>query len=127
MFGGCDSRPNVDWQKFDQAALKKAQESGRPTLVYFYAAWCRPCQQLRSSTFRDERVVNALANWNRLKADMSFREDKQTIIHTQSFEVWALPTVIFYDAQGKQRLKKAGYFSAEAFMEMIRATESAAF
>ncbi len=118
-FAGCDSGPQVEWQKFDEAALKIAQSSGRPTLVYFYAAWCRPCQQLRSSTFRDANVVTALNGWNRLKADMSFREDKTTIARTQAFEVWALPTLMFYGEDGKLRSKTQGYVSAERLLEMI--------
>lgn len=116
---GCDSRPNVEWQKFDETVLKTAQDSGQPTLVYFYAAWCRPCQQLRSSTFRDERVVNALASWNRLKADMSFREDKTTIARNQAFEVWALPTLAFYGKDGEIKSKIQGYVSAERLLEVV--------
>ena len=121
VLSGCDSRPNVEWQKFDEATLNTAQNSGQPTLVYFYAAWCRPCQQLRSSTFRDERVVNALTNWNRLKADMSFREDKKTIARNQAFEVWALPTLVFYGKSGEVRSKLQGYVSAEKMLEIIEA------
>ena len=120
--GGCDSRPNVEWQKFDETVLKTAQDSGQPTLVYFYAAWCRPCQQLRSSTFRDERVVNSLANWNRLKADMSFREDKTTIARNQAFEVWALPTLVFYGKDGEIKSKMQGYVSAERLLEAVSET-----
>ncbi|HRK61372.1 MAG TPA: thioredoxin fold domain-containing protein [Candidatus Omnitrophota bacterium] len=116
---GCDSRPNVEWKKFDETALKTAQSSGHPTLIYFYAAWCRPCQQLRSSTFRDERVVNALSKWNRLKADMSFREDKTTIARNQAFEVWALPTLVFYGNDGKIKSKMQGYVSAERLLEVV--------
>jgi len=120
--GGCDSRPNVEWQKFDETALKTAQDSGRPALIYFYASWCRPCQQLRSSTFRDERVVNALANWNRLKADMSFREDKTTIARTQAFKVWALPTLVFYGSDGEIKSRLPGYVSAERLLEVVGET-----
>lgn len=116
---GCDSRPNVEWQTFDETVLKTARDSGNPTLVYFYAAWCRPCQQLRSSTFRDERVVNALSNWNRLKADMSFREDKTTIARTEAFQVWALPTLAFYGKDGQVKSKLQGYVSAEKLLEII--------
>lgn len=112
----------MEWQKFDEPVLEQALQSGKPTLVYFYAAWCRPCQQLRSSTFRDERVVNALASWNRLKADMSFREDKTTIARNQAFEVWALPTLVFYGKDGEIKSKMQGYVSAERLLEVVSET-----
>ncbi len=119
-FSSCDSGPQVDWEKFEESALQRALESGRPTLVYFYAAWCRPCQQLRSSTFRDERVISALAKWNRLKADMSFREDKTTLARTNTFNVWALPTLIIYETDGKVRAKISGYVSADKLLEVLK-------
>jgi len=120
-FISCDSRPQVLWEKFDEPTLSAALKSGKPTLAYFYAAWCRPCQQLRSSTFRDERIVKALSDWNRLKADMSFREDKITIARTQTFEVWALPTLIIYSPEGKVISKIQGYITADKLLRLIKA------
>lgn len=122
---GCDSGPKVHWQTFDESALTTALKSGKPTLAYFYAAWCGPCRQLRSTTFRDPDVIQALSDWNRLKADMSFREDKTTIARTQTFEVWALPTLIFYDAQGKEAAKSRGFMSASKMLEILNRLNSA--
>lgn len=120
VFTGCESGPKVEWKKFDEASLQSAIKSGRPTLVYFYAAWCRPCQQLRSSTFRDERVINKLAEWNRLKADMSFRENKLTIQRGEKFKVWGLPTLLFYDSNGNEAARKSGFISAENLIDAVR-------
>ena len=75
---GCHSGPKVEWQKFDEKIFNEAMLSNKPTLVYFYAAWCGACRQLQATTFHDSRVITSLEKWNRLKADMSFRENKMT-------------------------------------------------
>lgn len=127
VFAGCDSGPQVKWQKFESAAWHEAQVSGKPTLVYFYAAWCRPCQKLRSTTFLDPQVIRALEGWNRLKADMSFREKKETIALGREFEIWGLPTLIFYDPAGNMVVKESGFLSASEVLDAIEKAEDLDF
>ncbi len=50
---------------------------------------------------------------------MSFREDKTTIARNQAFEVWALPTLVFYGNDGKIKSKMQGYVSAERLLEVV--------
>lgn len=123
-FAGCDSGPQIPWTKFDETSLEQSLQSSKPTLVYFYAAWCGPCRQMRAATLGDPEVISALGEWNTLKADMSFRENEQTIAWNRQYEVWALPMFVFYDKIGFKRLKQAGYISKRDFLEMIAQTES---
>lgn len=119
----CESGPKVIWEKFSEETLIQNKTSGKPTLVYFYAAWCRPCMQLRSTTFSDPTVVSALENWNRLKADMSFRENKLTIQRDQEFGVNGLPMLLFYDSEGNEVLRRIGFVSAKSLLETIKKVE----
>lgn len=123
VFIGCDSGPQILWKKFDKATLDASLQSGKPTLVYFYAAWCGPCRQMRATTLSEAEVVDSLGEWNTFKADMSFRENEKTIALGNQFEVWALPTFVFYDAEGDLRFKQPGYITKSDFLEMINQTE----
>ena len=116
----CDAGPQVQWEKYTEENFKRALQSGRPTVVYFYAAWCRPCQLLKSKTFSDLRVIEALENFSRLKADLSFRESRQTIAISDHHRISALPTLAFYDASGEEiKERMYGFFTAEVLLEFL--------
>ena len=115
---GCNSGPKVEWQKFDEKIFNEAMLSKKPTLVYFYAAWCGACRQLQATTFHDSRVIASLEKWNRLKADMSFRENKMIYVRQQRFKVLGLPTLIWYSSTGRELFRKVGWISEKEFVEM---------
>jgi len=115
-FLGCEPAHQVKWEDYTPERMNAALDSGKPTVAYFYAAWCGPCMKLKYETFRDERVVAALAHFEKIKVDMSYsRSEKIQKIGAQ-YGVQGLPTIVFYDAQGKEVNRFGGFMSASRFL-----------
>lgn len=121
---GCDLGPGIKWEKFTSENFQDAKSSGQPTLIYFYATWCGSCRQLNGTTLKDSNVIKSLEDWNLLRVDMSSRHDEQVNEVARKFDVWGLPTLIFYDSKGRQVYRKAGYISAADLQKKIKSSSS---
>src|SRR5262249_50675279 len=53
------------------AALKAAQQAGRPVMLDFYADWCVSCKEMERYTLSESSVRAKLANATLLKADVT--------------------------------------------------------
>ena len=42
------------------AAFDRASGEGRPVVIDFYTTWCKPCEEMARTTWRDTRVLAAL-------------------------------------------------------------------
>ncbi|MFZ2493365.1 MAG: cytochrome c biogenesis protein CcdA [Thermoanaerobaculia bacterium] len=111
----------VEWKKYDTAALAQAKAAGKPVVIDFYADWCLPCKELDEKTFSDERVVDALDRFERVKADLTSSSDAKTIELTKQYAIKGVPTILFLDASGKEieDLRLTGFESADAFLERV--------
>ena len=84
-------------------------------LLYFTASWCVYCGLLDVEFFDDERVSAALADYEKIKIDLSENGALQAKI-MQEFQVFAPPVLIFFE-RGRQREKITGYIRADEFLE----------
>ena len=85
-------------QQLDNA-LQQAQ--GRITMVDLYADWCVACKEFEKYTFSDDGVRSALSNVQLLQANVTANNAQDNAL-LQHLQVLGLPTILFFDAQGKE-------------------------
>jgi thiol:disulfide interchange protein DsbD len=120
---GTDEAPDhhLEFQRIKSVAdfereLALAAASGRPVMLDFYADWCVSCKEMERYTFPDSEVRTALGNAVLLQADVTANDtDDQALL--QRFGILGPPTIVFFDAAGRERpeyrvvgFKKAGEF-----------------
>src|SRR4029453_5334165 len=105
------------WQPYAPQAIG----TGRPTIVDFSAEWCLPCLELERKTFTDPRVAEALSRRALLKADITKIGSPETVALTEKFGILGVPTIIFLDAEGRERtdLRLVGFENADRFLERL--------
>ncbi len=109
------------WRDYTEADFKSLTQSGRPTLLDFWAEWCGPCHMMEEMTFQDPKVFHEIQNWNLVRFDAT-KPNEETKKMMSQFSVKSLPTLIFIDEKGKEilNLRLEGYEEAEQFLQRLR-------
>lgn len=104
---------NVDELEVEVA---KASEQGKLVMFDLYADWCVACKEFEKYTFPDENVQTAFKDYVLIQADLTESNDT-TIAFMERFEVFGLPTILFFDRQGKELPDErvTGFQSADEF------------
>lgn len=106
-----------------QAVLK--QHPNKMAMLDLYADWCVACKEFEHKTFADPQVQSALSDVLLLRVDMTNNsESNRTLM--KALAVTGLPTIIFFNQQGKeiQAQRITGFLPAEAFMATLNAAKS---
>lgn len=105
-----------------KAMVSKANAQGKTVMFDFFAESCTACYEFADYTFPDPAVQNALKNTILIQADVTANdaEDKALM---EYFGVRGLPSILFFDLNGKEdkRLRAVGYENAEIFTQRINA------
>ncbi|ERK15173.1 Cytochrome c-type biogenesis protein DsbD, protein-disulfide reductase [Pantoea sp. AS-PWVM4] len=106
-------QPIASSQQLD-TALQQAQ--GRMTMVDLYADWCVACKEFEKYTFSDAQVRSALSQVQLLQANVTANNAQDNAL-LQHLQVLGLPTILFFDAQGKEipDSRVTGFLNADEF------------
>ena len=81
------------------SALQQAR--GRITMVDLYADWCVACKEFEKYTFSDSAVRDGLSQVQLLQANVTANSASDNML-LQHLQVLGLPTILFFDAQGRE-------------------------
>jgi thiol:disulfide interchange protein DsbD len=97
-----------------------ASAAGRPVMLDFYADWCVSCIEMEKFTFTDPGVQAEFERATLLQADVTANDaDDQALL--QHFGILGPPTIVFFDANGKERpeFRVVGFKKADEFRPHI--------
>ena len=104
-------------------ALNQAleQAKGRPVMLDLYADWCVACKEFEKYTFSNPQVQQALGNTVLLQADVT-ANNAQDVALLKHIQVLGLPTILFFDAEGKEHpeARVTGFMDAATFSAHLR-------
>ena len=90
----------IAWREGDvDDALAEAKESGKPVLLYWGAKWCPPCNQLKSTLFKDPAFIAQTRNFIPVHLDGDTTGAQKW---GERFGISGYPTVIVLNADGAE-------------------------
>ncbi|AYK19307.1 TPA: protein-disulfide reductase DsbD [Aeromonas veronii] len=85
----------------DDLKVQLTAARGKPVLLDLYADWCVACKEFEHKTFSDPAVRARFGQMVLLQADVTANDDADIEL-LNSLNVLGLPTLIFFDREGKE-------------------------
>ncbi len=118
--------PSPEWVPYSASALEQAAAEGKPVVIDFYADWCLPCKEMDIVTFSSAEVLEAAGRMLMIKADVTLDSMEASLEGVPRFHVEGVPTVVFLDAEGRERkdLRLGSFVRAPEMLVQMRAVET---
>ena len=106
-YGGLVSRPSVFVQGGELVAgdaagwernVAAARKQGKPLLLDFHASWCKNCEVMDRTTFRDPKVRKALESFLVVRVDAERPAEEPALGMCRALAVSGLPTYVVVGA-----------------------------
>lgn len=98
----------------NDAAIRAALSSGRPTVADFGARTCIPCKKMAP-------ILEELNRELKGKANVTFTDVWATTGLAQDYRVQMIPTQIFFDAKGKEVKRHMGFMGKPDILKELKA------
>jgi thiol-disulfide isomerase/thioredoxin len=109
-----DQGISITFSKDLRETLVRAQVSRKPVAVAIFALWCPYCRQMRETTMRAPEVVEAAQAFEWVSIDLD-----RNMTLARKYDVWAIPTFLFFDPDGNQRARIVGKVGPVKFREYL--------
>jgi len=93
--------------------VDKARQSKKPSMVDFGASGCRPCDMMAP-------ILETLSKKYEGKASVIFIHVREQQILASRYGIQSIPTQIFYDKDGKEVYRHAGFFPQEEIEKKLK-------
>jgi thiol:disulfide interchange protein DsbD len=103
--------------------VNDANAQGKTVMVDFYADWCIACKEFEKYTFPQPKVQQALHNTLLVQIDLTDFETESSIELKDRFDIFGLPSILFFDLQGNEltRSRITGFMEAQQFAQHVTA------
>lgn len=110
----------IPWRTDFAAARAEAAQTGKPVFAYFTAEWCGPCQSLKSTTWADPKVEEALRKYVPVKIDVDQHADlaKRYLLTPSNLE-GGIPAFRVLDDKGDVRKEIVGAMPPGDFLQWL--------
>ncbi|MGL6153119.1 MAG: thioredoxin family protein, partial [Aeromonas sobria] len=100
--------------------VQLAAARGKPVLLDLYADWCVACKEFEHKTFSDPAVRERFGQMVLLQADVTANDDADIAL-LNSLNVLGLPTLIFFDREGKELTgqRVTGFMGPAEFLQRL--------
>jgi len=98
----------------NDAAIRAALNSGRPSVIDLGARSCIPCKKMAP-------ILESLAAEYRGKASVLFIDVYKDMAAADKFRVQMIPTQIFFDARGKEVKRHMGFMDKAEILKELKA------
>lgn len=108
----------IAWREGDvDDALAEAKESTKPIILYWGAKWCPPCNQLKSTLFKDASFIAETANFVPVYLDGDSPGAQRW---GERFGISGYPTVIILRANGSEITRLSSSVTADKFAQTLK-------
>lgn len=118
MFG---PKEIIPWRNDISLAKAESQNSNKPLFLYFTAKWCGPCQELKTTTWADPKVKDALSRYIAVKIDIDEQPD-----FARKYVKDAIPTFAVVSSDGNVIRHNEGALDPEGFLAWLNSPTASA-
>lgn len=91
-------------------------------VLYFYADWCGPCQQMKTSWY-DSDVQKSLKRYVKKSYYKINVDKKENLAAIERYNVEGIPAVVITDNKGNQIRKAVGYMTPGQLKDFLDSNE----
>jgi thioredoxin 1 len=99
----------------NEASIRAALASGKPTVADFGARTCIPCKKMAP-------ILEELNRELKGKANVTFTDVWEDKVSAQNFRIQMIPTQIFFDAKGKEVTRHMGFMDKADILKTLKKT-----
>jgi thiol:disulfide interchange protein DsbD len=105
-------------------AIATANAQGKTVMVDLYADWCVACKEFEEYTFFEAKVQKVLADTVLLQIDLTDTGSKDSVELMSKFEIFGLPSILFFDLTGNELSQRrvTGFMEADEFSAHVDKT-----
>jgi hypothetical protein len=114
----------IDWLRDPEEAFAQASASGRPVLLYWGAAWCPPCNRIKSVVFARPDFIALSPSFVALAIDGDSAGGQQLAAR---FKLRSYPTLVVFRPDGSEVTRLPCELDGKRFVHILELALNARF